>query len=201
MAHVVFSVPASGTASNAMLEYLGMDQTEKTVFFLTVTDSALGIITKEFRKLHRFRSRNNGITAVIPISSVGGATVLQYLVKDQEEKEIGKMEKQTAELIIAISNSGCTDQVMDAARSAGARGGTVIHAKTADVKYAEQFFGVSISVEKEMVFILVRPEDKHTIMRAIMEQAGVSTKARTIVFSLPVSDVQGTTLTDEIENL
>ncbi len=197
--HMILSTPAEGTASSAMLEYLGMDRTEKALLLAPITEAAARPVVKAFHKLHRLRSRNNGITAMIPMSSVGGATVMRYMVQDQnqEEKDLKPMEKQAAELIIAISNSGYTDEVMEAARSAGARGGTVVHAKTADMKYAEQFFGVSISTEKAMVMIISTPEDKHAIMQAIMEQAGVATKARSIVFSIPVSDVKGATLTDD----
>ena len=31
------------------------------------------------------------------------------------------------ELIVAVCSQGCTDMVMNAARAAGARGGTVLH--------------------------------------------------------------------------
>lgn len=197
--HLILSSPAEGTASNAMLEYLGIDRTEKSVLLAPITEYAYRASVKAYHKLHRQSSRNNGITALIPMSSVGGKTVMRYMIQDQiqEEKEMKPMNKQEAELIIAISNSGYTDEVMEAARSAGARGGTVIHAKTADMRYAEQFFGVSISTEKAMVLIITRKEDKNAIMSAIMDQAGVSTQARSIVFSIPLSDVQGITLTDD----
>ena len=197
--HLLLSTPAEGTASNAMLEYLGVDRTEKTVMLAPITEATSRPIIKAIQKMHRSHSRHNGITAMIPMSSVGGATVMHYMIKDQiqEEKGLKPMSKQAGELIIAISNHGYTDEVMEAARSAGARGGTVIHAKTADMKYAEQFFGVSITTEKAMVMIITRPEDKDAIMKAIMEKAGIATKARSIVFSIPISDVQGTTLSDD----
>ena len=45
------------------------------------------------------------------------------------------------ELIIAVAASGYTDLVMDAAREAGAGGGTVVHAKGTAAAHAEKFFG------------------------------------------------------------
>ena len=56
-------------------------------------------------------------------------------------------------LIIVIVNKGNTDVVMDAARSVGAGGGTVARAKGTGAEMAK-FFGVSISEEKEMVYIV-----------------------------------------------
>ena len=49
----------------------------------------------------------------------------------------------THNLIIVIANQGATDQVMDAAREAGAAGGTVLHAKGTGMELARKFFGVS----------------------------------------------------------
>ena len=54
-----------------------------------------------------------------------------------------------------------------------------------------KFFGVSIASEKEIVFILTSVETKKPIMKAIMSEAGMQTKAQSLVFSLPVSDLAG----------
>ena len=80
---------------------------------------------------------------------------------------------------------------MEAARSAGAGGGTVVHAKGTAAEEARKFLGVSLAAEKEMVLILLRQETRRAVMRAIMDQAGVHTPAHTILFSLPVEDIAG----------
>ena len=95
------------------------------------------------------------------------------------------------ELIVVILNEGFSDFVMDAARSAGAGGGTVLHAKGTGSKRAEKFFGVSLADEKDMVYIVAHRDEKAPIMRAISQQAGPGTKAGAICFSLPVSSVVG----------
>ena len=101
------------------------------------------------------------------------------------------MEKESKSvLIITVVDKGNTDVVMDAARSAGARGGTVVKAKGTGAEIAK-FFGVSISEEKEMVYIVATREGRDGIMRAIMEKAGSNTDAHGVVFSLPVDGVVG----------
>ena len=80
---------------------------------------------------------------------------------------------------------------MDAAREAGALGGTVIHATGTGVKKSEQFFGVSLATEKEMIYIIVNADQKKPVMEAIMKNAGVETRAKGIVFSVPVIDSAG----------
>ena len=63
---------------------------------------------------------------------------------------------------------------------------------------AEKFLGVSLVAEKEMVLIVTRQEKKNEIMRSIMDHAGLGTKARAVVFSLPVTDIAGMYLMNEM---
>ena len=53
----------------------------------------------------------------------------------------------------------------------------------------------------EVIFIVAKSEQKNAIMSAIMEKAGITSKAGTIVFSLPVTSTAGLRiLEDEEEN-
>lgn len=109
------------------------------------------------------------------------------------------MNEKTNELIVAITNHGYVDQVMDAARAAGARGGTVIHALGTGAEQAEKFFGISIAREKDMIFIVTRSQDRNAIMKAIVAKAGETSKAHAIVFSLPVADIAGLRMNEDDE--
>ena len=103
----------------------------------------------------------------------------------------------TDDLIIVIAEQGHTDLIMDAARAAGAYGGTVIHAKGTGMEAAEKFMGVSIAAEKELVFIVTKSDEKNKIMQAIMTEAGLDSKAKAICFSLPVTDTAGLRLLED----
>ena len=59
------------------------------------------------------------------------------------------------------------------------------------LKAIAKFFGVSISEEKEMVYVVAARDDRDAIMHAIMEKAGKNTDAHGVVFSLPVEKVVG----------
>ena len=93
-------------------------------------------------------------------------------------------------LIVTIADKGYSEKVMEAARGAGASGGTVLKAHGTGAEIAK-FFGVSISEEKEMVYIVAKRTDRDAIMKAIMEKAGNTTDAHGIVYSLPVDSVAG----------
>ena len=103
------------------------------------------------------------------------------------------------ELLVVIANQGYTDLIMDAARKVHAAGGTVIHARGTGSHLAEKFMGVTIVPEKEMLFIVVRRDQKNDIMRSIMDEAGTGTPAGSVVFSLPVTDTAGMRMMEVIE--
>lgn len=95
------------------------------------------------------------------------------------------------EMIFCIVNDGYSEQVMNAARNVGARGGTVLHAKgTANVG-AEKLFGITIQPEKEIVMILVESGIKENVLHALYKEAGLQTAGQGIAFTLPVEDVVG----------
>ena len=99
--------------------------------------------------------------------------------------------KQDYELIVIITNKAYVETVMDAAYAAGAGGGTVIHARGTGSEQAEKFFGVSLASEKEMIFIVLKDAVKEAVMKAVNATAGMQTPAKSLIFSMPVTDVAG----------
>ncbi|MBP3604110.1 MAG: P-II family nitrogen regulator [Lachnospiraceae bacterium] len=189
----------AGTASGAVLDYLGLEAAEKAVIF-TVLEENRWVETKtDLQRKFQIDVPGGGIAFIVPLSSIGGKKALEFLTANQEyQKEEESVLKDTVhELIVVIANQGNIEVVMDAARGAGAYGGTVIHAKGTGMEQAEKFMGVSIAAEKEMIFIVAKKEQKNDIMKAIMEQAGIETEAKAIVFSLPVTDTAGLRLLEE----
>ncbi len=190
-----------GTASSEILDYFGLDGSEKCVMFHFVTDATWKSVKRELRTRMRIDYPGFGIAFLVPLSSIGGCKALNYLTAGQpyEKGEESTLKDTKYELLIAIANQGYTEQVMDAARRVNASGGTVVHAKGTGSQLAEKFMGVTLVPEKEMVFIVVRKDRKNAIMQAIMDEAGTATKAGAVVFSLPVTDTAGMRLMEEVE--
>lgn len=95
------------------------------------------------------------------------------------------------DLIITVVNRGFADQVVDAAREAGAHGGTVFYARGSGVHEIEKFFAISIQPEKEVILNLVKHQLTQQIMHSIVNAAGLKTEGKGLCFSLPVTDVAG----------
>ena len=190
-----------GTASSEILDYFGLDGSEKSVLFHFITDTTWKTVKRQLRLKMKIDIPGVGIAFLVPLSSIGGAKALNYLTCGQEfvKGEESALKDTKYELLVVIANQGYTEQIMDAARKVHAAGGTIIHAKGTGSQMAEKFMGVTLVPEKEMVFIVVRKDQKNAIMRSIMEEAGTGTKAGSVVFSLPVTDTAGMRLMEEIE--
>ena len=192
---------ARGTAASEMLDYFGLEDNERTVLLSFVTDENWKPVRTGLRRKMQIEAPGAGVAFTIPLCSIGGRKQLQFLTENQDfdPKEESVLQGTKHELLVVIANQGYTEMIMDAAREMGAGGGTVIHAKGTGAERAQQFLGVSLAAEKELVFIVTRSDQKNGIMKAIMDKAGLSTKAKSIVFSLPVTDTAGMRLIEADE--
>lgn len=188
-----------GTASNDILDYLGLDNPEKAVAFSVLEENSWLDIKKQLQKKLQIDAPGGGISFITPLSSIGGKKALQFLLENQDyqKQEESTLKNTTHDLIIVIAEQGYTNLIMDAARAAGAHGGTVIHAKGTGMEAAEKFMGVSLAAEKEIIFIVSKTEGKNAIMQAIMKDAGLDSKAKAIAFSVPVTDTAGLRLIED----
>ena len=199
---VVYTTPCNGTAHAKTLDLLGVERTEKSMLLSTVTADTLKTLKRRLTVDMKIDLPDRGVAMAVPLSGVGGSRTLEYFTSGQTVADNTKTEDNTMqsshELIMAIYEKGYTDLVMDAAREAGAGGGTTINAKGTGAG-AEKFFGLSLAVEKEIVLIVSDVNKKKDIMKAIMQTAGIDSKAHALVFSLPVSTTAGFRFSDTIE--
>ena len=203
----IYSAPAYGTARDTVLDLLGLARTEKTVHTSLLPESKMKHLIGRLTHEMLIDLPGRGIALAVPLSSIGGRDAFNYFCAGEEEQASSQKKQndsesedthmQHTELIVVICEKGHTDLVMDAARDAGARGGTVTRAKGTGSQYTDKFFGLSIAEEKEVIYIVSTKENKPAIMKEIMAKAGGSTAAHAVVFSLPVTDTAGLRLFDD----
>lgn len=184
-----------GTAHKGILSVLGLKDTAKDVVFSFLPSAvASGALRRLSYALDMDRP-GKGIAFVLPVGSIAGTSALHQLLGDvpntPPKEEHTAMEQTNHELIVAIINKGFSETVMEAARPAGAGGGTIIHARGAAPQEASHFFGITIQPEKELMLIVVDKEHKIPVMQAISRAAGLQTEGHGIVFSLPVTALMG----------
>ncbi len=182
----------NGTATNTTLDFLGLKDNHNVMFETLITNEKTKELIKGLRNEMNIEGAGNGIALFISVDGIGGKSSKEYFIdeKNSESKENTNMESYNSVLIITIVDKGNTELVMDSAKAAGATGGTVVRAHGTGTDIAK-FFGITISEEKEMVYIVSSRANRDNIMKAIMEKAGRGTTAHGVVFSLPIDKVIG----------
>ena len=195
----ILSALGRGTASDDTLSMLGLEATEKAALFSVVTPEKRDFLFDRLLDTMQITTPGNGIALSLPLSSIGGVTALRYLTAGQltgdplksiEKEDLPMQQNPDYTLIVAIANRGYTDLVMDAAREAGAPGGTILHAKSSGGD-GGKFFGMTLAEEREMIFLVVPTAQKNPVMQSIMAKAGMESKAQSLVFSLALDSVAG----------
>ena len=96
-------------------------------------------------------------------------------------------------LLIALLQDGKTDDVLDAAREAGATGCTVINqARGEGIEKSKTFFGLTLETQRDMVMFLV---EEHLIRKILEKIADVGqfdeNPGTGIAFQIDVEDAVG----------
>lgn len=184
-----------GTASSMMLDYLGLAETEKDVVLTLIPAPAVPRVIQDADEKFGLARPGHGILFTVPLTGVSGQ-IPSILCKQENAPQTGEPKEEADmdanvryDLILAVVSRGSTEIVMDAARSEGARGGTILHARQAGSEERGRLLG--LHPEREIVVILTPRPQKHALMVAINKAAGLNTPCQGLVFSLPVDDMTG----------
>jgi len=181
-----------GTAIQDVLDLLGIKNNQRKIGFTVIEENNTTNLFNDLRNELYIGIPGQGLVMSIPIKAIGGK---QNMAKLNAKKSKPNLNFEY-ELIVAITQEGRNSEVMNAAREAGASGGTIIHGKGTNDFDSEHFHQISIGSEKEIIFIVARSENKAEIMKNILQKAGPDSKAQTVLFSLPVNEVGGFTLSE-----
>ena len=192
--HVTVSLEcmAHGTARTEMLDLLGLGETSKAILIGLADERTVNRLLEQLGRGLQMRYPGRGIAFSVPVTGLG---VRWHKFLTQAEEATADMEKAEKkggyDVVAVVMEQGYTDRLMDAARKAGARGGTVISARGVSENEVKKFFGIEIQAEMEIVFLGVRSEEKQAVMTAIMQAVGMTTPSHGLVLSLPVSGAIG----------
>ena len=166
----------------------------------TISASSMGniylmITIAERKKTERYRKVFHENNLQVGYATLGFGTVsndiLDYLGLETNEKAV------TFSMVEEHTWLAIKKQLEKKLHIDAPGGGIVVHAKGTGMELAEKFMHMTISAEKQMIFIVSKTEEKNTIMQAIMKNAGADTKAKAICFSLPVTSTAGLRLLED----
>lgn len=174
-----------GTASSELLDVLGLGTAERDILISMVGAQTacklMQMLDEGVPKLHA-----KGIVFAVPLTGINRRIATVLLKKEEADKGERKMQEMAGSLILVVVNQGHTDEVMDTAREAGARGGTVIRSRWAGADESRQFYGYTIQEEKEIIAIVTTPEHRNPIMEIINKKHGLQTEAGAMLCSMNI---------------
>lgn len=193
--HYVFN--GMGTASSEMLDILGLGTPDKSILVTALPKNYADMVMRKMYKDLRFGTPGSGIAFTLPVSSATNHVIrmIEKLGSDSENtaerKEVSVMSDIKHVMIAAVVNHGFSEEVMNAAREAGAGGGTVLHSRSAGLENVMSVWGLGVQEERELVLIVADTESKLNIMQAISSKCGIHSEAKGMVVSLPIDGVIG----------
>jgi len=194
----IYSSICQGSANSKTLDLLGLEKSEKMLMQSIVPHNKLAELKDKLIREMEIDRPDRGVALAIPLSAIASRRVLSHIIKDEAEENIyieSDERKINMELIVSICAKGHSDEIMDAARKAGARGGTIVKAKGTASTGTDKFFGMAISDEKEITYIVARKDARSDIVKAIAGYT-YADGAHPIVFTLPVSETAGFRVVD-----
>ena len=183
-----------GTATSEIRDLLGLDGVEKDVIFTVGRGTMVNRVMRDLNNELRGAARSRGIVFDMKLTAMAHVTALAIQMNVQNE--VGRVDTMTEEgmensMILVTVNQGFTEEVMETARKAGARGGTILHARRVGFEDVENIFGFTIQPEKDIIMILTETGLRAEIMKNITEAVGINTEAKALLLSLPVDEISG----------
>lgn len=194
----IYATICQGATSSETLSILGLEECEKLMLQSIVSHDKMKKLNYALVRDMSIDLPGKGISLSIPLSSIASRRVLDNIIKEESTSVANVSDnfennerKLNMELIISICSKGNTDGIMKAARAEGATGGTIVKAKGTASAGTDKFFGMSISDEKELVYIVSKKELRNGIMKAIASYTEKDADTHPVVFSLPITDTAG----------
>ena len=184
-----------GTASSELLDTFGFGTSERDIIISLAPGPQMLHLQKGLSNIWRKSVKAKGIAVVLNLKAMNNMAMTAILTKSTEvpqDKDGGEMMEQKEKLhylIVASVDQGYTDDVMNTARAAGARGGTVVRARWAGNESVEQFYGITLQGEKEIITIVATEDNYAPIMEAINQKHGLHSDAHCTLYSLPVEQI------------
>lgn len=188
------TVYAKGTATSEFADVMGLGGIDKTVTLSMLPKFFADKMLLKLRDNLYLGTPNTGVAFTVPLNGLNTRAMSVMKAADSSETEQrneGENMEVNYTMIMAFVNQGYSDAVMDAAKPAGARGGTVFHSRQVGSEEALKFWGISVQEEREIVLILAEKDKKLDIMKAIGEKCGSNTPAHGMIVSMPVDNVVG----------
>ena len=185
---VNFQTVGYGTAPTEMMDIFGLGTNDKDIVISLADNLTATDLMANFGETFSSHSKYNGLMIITELSAASRVLTEVLELKSDKTTDKGnntmKNEHHNNLIIISI-NEGYSDNVMQAARKAGAIGGTVIKGRLADIDQFSELSVNQIDGERELLCILSPVKTSKQIMEQVNKEFGFSSPANGIIFAIP----------------
>lgn len=195
---IYYQCRGQGTAPSEIMDILGMRGSGRLITFSFLPKFRVDEVFRQMEAQLSIKRKGGGIAVTIPVT--GMQSPILSMLNDETKEIVRKRIEGDEDKVKETSNytalwisvaGGYGDDVVEAARSAGAKGGTMIKGKRCGTESAAQYLGIPMQAEQDFVMIVIPKDKKAEVMAAISDKCGLKTEAHGVVMSMPVDDVMG----------
>lgn len=196
-----FQTAGRGTASSDLLDILGFGSSERDVVISFGENEQVQRMFLQLNEDEEPAIRAKGLVFDLPLTALNTLAAAALMRETEQKNGKGADSMQQKEniqtnleeehsLILIVVNQGHTDEVMNTAREAGARGGTIIRSRWAGSEEAETFYGITLQAEKEVIAIVAGAQRRKLIMESVNKKHGMNTQAGAMICSVAIDQMQ-----------
>ncbi len=180
-----------GTVDSSILNLLGIKSQKKEIAkFLLKKHKAEEMLVYFTEKL-QLNKPGHGIAFTSPVLFAAGLPGQDTSEEIARGKTHSMEENSMFKKLTVIVDRGMAEDVMDIARKAGVRGGTILHGRGAGAEIATKLFGVEIEPEKELVIILTPDSLVESVIHELHRELQLDEPGKGILFVEPILETRG----------
>jgi len=179
-------VLGKGTSRNRMLQILELCDVRKEIVLMIAERSVAAAALQRIAKKLQLHKSYHGIAFTMPLAAFLGSGDYRYIYR-----ETGGGKNTVFNSIFVIVDRGRGEEVMDSARRAGAKGGTIIGARGSGIHEKGRLFRMDIEPEKEVVLILSDRHQTEAIVKSVRDDLHIDEPGMGVIFVQDVHETYG----------
>ncbi len=176
-----------GTVCSLVLNFLSICDERKEVVLLGTDENTAKIVIDSLNREFSFDKPNHGIIFAIRTCNILGSRCYKCENLTKEKAQGETMHK----LLITIVNKGKAEDVINIAKQAGSKGGTILNARGSGTLETTKVFNMDIEPEKEIVMIITTEDQAQSIACTIRDELELNKPGHGIIFIQDVYEAHG----------
>lgn len=176
-----------GTVESRLLRLLELNEARKEIVLMVATRTLTSTVLGELDRVFHLSKPGHGIAFTTSVLSFLGSGNYEY----EDDTQSGGAVNSMYNAIFVIVDRGRAEEAMDAAREAGARGGTILHARGSGIHEHAKLLNMEIEPEKEIVLIISEQSATRDIVVAVRDSLEIDKPGNGIIFVQEVNEAYG----------